>query len=275
MKFLDYKESLGLAIDDKSKRDYFFIKIFNVLNIIEAEGRFHMNDREYFVFCNTSGVTMYTGELYGQGYSYVLKELKKHTTSLQSFLPYYIAFINCLEDLDYRQYNRKSFLSLISGMLEESKIPFEIRRDGDECFVFPRGAKELDDALVSQNLEWLNEYPKSRVAFVKALTDYSNQNTTNASEVADKFRKALESFFQEFFDGEKSLENYKSEYGSYLKQHNVPTEISNNFESLLQAYTNYINNYAKHHDKVSSNVLEYIMYQTGNIIRLLITLEKE
>ena len=35
-----------------------------------------------------------------------------------------------------------------------------------------------------------------------------------------------------------------------------------------------MNNYAKHHDKTSINVLEYIMYQTGNIIRLLITLKK-
>ena len=36
-----------------------------------------------------------------------------------------------------------------------------------------------------------------------------------------------------------------------------------------------MNNYAKHHNKTSKNVLEYIMYQTGNIIRLLITLNQE
>ena len=36
-----------------------------------------------------------------------------------------------------------------------------------------------------------------------------------------------------------------------------------------------MNNYAKHHNKTSRNVLEYIMYQTGNIIRLLITLKQE
>ena len=32
--------------------------------------------------------------------------------------------------------------------------------------------------------------------------------------------------------------------------------------------------YAKHHDKTELNVLEYLMYQTGNIIRLLITLKQ-
>ena len=36
-----------------------------------------------------------------------------------------------------------------------------------------------------------------------------------------------------------------------------------------------MNNYSKHQDKTSSLVLEYIMYQTGNIMRLLMTLYEE
>ena len=35
-----------------------------------------------------------------------------------------------------------------------------------------------------------------------------------------------------------------------------------------------MNGYAKHHDKTELNVLEYLMYQTGNIISLLITLKQ-
>ena len=69
--------------------------------------------------------------------------------------------------------------------------------------------------MVSQNLEWLKGYPKARTAFIKALREYANQNKENASDIADKFRKALERFFQDFFESEKSLENYKSEYGEY------------------------------------------------------------
>lgn len=71
-----------------------------------------------------------------------------------------------------------------------------------------------------------------------------------------------------------SLEKCKAIYGTYLKDHGVPKEISNNFESLLASYTNYMNDNAKHQDKADVNVLEYIMYQTGNIIRLLITLKQ-
>ena len=107
------------------------------------------------------------------------------------------------------------------------------------------------------------------------MKDYANLTDDNASDVADKFRKALERFLQEFFGKTKSLENLKSEYGAYLKARGVPSEISNNFETLQKSYTDFMNNYAKHHNKTSRNVLEYIMYQTGNIIRLLITLKQE
>ena len=142
-------------------------------------------------------------------------------------------------------------------------------------FVFPKGAEELDDALISEPLMWLKDYPNSHKAFIKSLKSYSKVTEENASDIADLFRKALETFFQEFFETEKTLENLKSEYGTYMKSKGVPTEISNNLETLQQSYTNFMNSYAKHHDKTSKNVLEYIMYQTGNIIRLLITLEKE
>lgn len=275
MHFLDYKKSLGLAIDDKSKVQLFFTKIFNVLNIMKSNDNRIITDEEYFSFCNTAGVPIRSNCLNNIVFDDIVSVFHSHTDSIEDFLPYYMIFVNCLEDIDYRKSDRHFFVDLICRLLQESQIPFEIKEDEDGYFIFPRGAKELDDALVSENLEWLKEYPKARAAFIKALREYADQNEENASDIADKFRKSLESFFQEFFGSEKSLENYKSEYGAYLKQHGVPSEISNNFESILQAYTNYINNYAKHQDKTSLNVLEYIMYQTGNIIRLVITLKKE
>lgn len=150
-----------------------------------------------------------------------------------------------------------------------------MKEDGTGVFIFPKGAPELDEALVSAPLEWLNDYPESRKAWIKALNDYADQTDENASDIADKFRKALERFMQEFFGSEKSLENLLPEYGEYLKGHGVPAEISNDFKKLLNGYTDYINNYAKHHDRTSRKVLEYIMYETGNVMRLLITLKQE
>ena len=169
--------------------------------------------------------------------------------------------------------SKKELLSVFENQLASINVPYEVIEDEGDYFIFPKWAKELDDALVSQPLEWLKDYPLAHKAFVKALKDYSSATENNASEVADSLRKALEAFFHEFFGGGRSLENYKSEYGDYLKSQGVPAELANDFTKLLGAFTDYNNNYAKHHDKTSLNVLEYILYQTGNIIRLLITLK--
>lgn len=40
----------------------------------------------------------------------------------------------------------------------------------------------------------------------------------------------------------------------------------------MQAYTTLENNHAKHQDTMPSAALEYLMYQTGNIVRLLVRL---
>ena len=96
-----------------------------------------------------------------------------------------------------------------------------------------------------------------------------------ASDVADLFRKALETFFQEFFKSGSSLENLLSEYGTYLKDKGVPSKLSGDLKRITDSYAHFMNDYAKHHDKTSIDVLEYIMYQTGNIIRLVITLNQK
>lgn len=59
----------------------------------------------------------------------------------------------------------------------------------------------------------------------------------------------------------------------YFKKNGIPKEISNNLIELLKMYTAYNNNFAKHNDKSGKNVLEYMMYQTGNIMRLLIQIK--
>ena len=158
--------------------------------------------------------------------------------------------------------------------MRELGIQFEVFEDSDGKYLFPKGVEEFDSALVSTPLQWLASYQNAEKAWSKALRAYTAVNANSASDVADLFRKSLETFFKEFFGNDKSLENNKIEYGRYLKEQGVPSELGNNLESLLQAYTNYMNNYAKHNDKTSEKVLEYLMYQTGNTMRLLISLRQ-
>ena len=278
MDWLDYREKLGIGFCNNDKYDYFSTNISNLLDSLTAGGC-RLSVEEYYNFCLTTGTkidTFILGDRAGSNrLESCLNVISVHKNNLKELVSYYVAFSNSINSSNGSRYTKKYFFDFLEGMLKQSHIQYEIIWDNDGGFVFPKGAEVLDDALVSEPLNWLEDYPDARKAFIKALKAYSEVNEDNASDVADLFRKTLETFFQEFFGGGKSLENYKGDYGAHLKTFGVPKEISGNLETLLQAYTNYMNNYAKHRDATSDTILEYLMYQTGNIIRLLITLKGE
>ena len=223
MDWLDYREALGIGFSDHEKSKYFLNKIFIALYLSPTAPVIQITDVEYFEFANMTGTSLTEFLGIGWGYQSIFKILEKNTDSLNHFLPYYIAFINCQKDYPIKKYTREYYAKLLCQMLDESHISYDLKIIEDKYFLFPKGAKELDDALVSQPLEWLKDYPNSKTAFIKALKLYSDADEHNASEIADSFRKALERFFQEFFKSAKTLENLKSEYGAYLKGKGVPS----------------------------------------------------
>lgn len=278
MDFIDYRKALGLSFNDKDKNELFIKRIGVYMQSAEScpfdeqdEINFSYMIGEDYLLANIDILEIHMGN--GPiGLQRAWLYLSKRTKSFEDFLSCVVALVNTYGG---KATDKKAILSGVKKALRDSHIEFELVEDKDGVFIFPKGAKELDDALVSKPLEWLKAYPKTRKELIDALKAYSNLTDANASDVADKFRKSLERFFQEFFSSSKSLENMKSEYGTYMKAKGVPSEVGNNLETLLQSYTNFMNGYAKHHDKTGKKILEYIMYQTGNIIRLLITLEKE
>lgn len=282
MDFIDYKEKLGIGFCDKDKFKYFKTKIFNVLNIASKDYSSEcMDSEEYYTFCNITGTpynTNYDSDYQNRDRFEHCLSIIERTNSLNEFLSYYVALVNSVKTEKYSEYSwkRANFSNLLCNMLDESHIQFDLLEDEGEYFIFPKGAEELDKALVSEPLEWLKDYPNSHKAFVKALKAYSGVTEENASDVADLFRKALETFFQEFFCGSRSLEKYVEDrtYEKYLDTQGIPSDLRGEFENTVKMYTKFINHNAKHHDKTNKNILEYVMYQTGNIIRLLITLEK-
>ncbi|MDE6594065.1 MAG: hypothetical protein K2K57_13515 [Oscillospiraceae bacterium] len=269
MKYIDYREQLGLGINDIKKFEMLRNKIDALLNfllnVLQTSDYRTPSFIDYFLIVSESPDKQCLYSVYYSLHNSIsLNELIYKFTVFSNTIHKHITHKDCI----------KLIRNFLSTELENLNIQYEIVNDSDGSFIFPKGAKELDEALVSAPLQWLSDYPNAHKQWISALKHYSELNQDNVSETVDMFRKALEAFFQEFFGGSKSLENYKGDYGNYLKSHNIPKEISGNFETILQAYTYYINNYAKHHDKANINATEYIMYQSGNIIRLLITLKQ-
>ncbi len=156
-------------------------------------------------------------------------------------------------------------------MMVESHIPYELIEENGEYFIFPKGAPELDAALVSEPLEWLKDYPVAHRTFVTALKQYADG--IYIRDVADNLRKALEAFLQEFLGNSKNLETNKNEICKYLGGQGVDAGVTGLFQPLINTYKSINDRIVKHNDAVDEKLLEFLLYQTGVLIRLVLTVK--
>lgn len=277
MDFLDYREKLGVGFDDESKFKYFKTKLFNILNWVCGDASSGCLDaKEYICFCNLTGTELnnYLCESYdlSDRMRHCVKVLDHHASNLTEFLPYCMAFINSVRAEKYGNWKRINFVNAVTKMLDESHIPYELLEDNDEYFIFPKGAPELDAALVSEPLEWLKDYPVAHRTYVTALKQYADG--IYIRDVADNLRKTLEAFLQEFLGNSKNLETNKNEICKYLGGQGVDAGIIGLFQPLISAYKNINDRIAKHNDAVDKKLLEFLLYQTGVLIRLVLTVKQ-
>lgn len=268
MKWAVYREKLGIGYDDRQKALLLSKKISAFLEYSALNSRYSTGD--LYRFCLLTGIAYEESDSPSEDLALVFQRPEiEH--SIKELIAYYVAFVNTQEDISPE--HRQELLGELRYFLEELYIPFEIYSDEDGIFVFPKGAEELDDALVSEPLEWLMYYPNARKTYLIALKQY--YDGIYIRDVADNLRKALEAFLQEFLGNEKNLETNKNEICKYLGSQGVDAGISGLFQPLLNAYKNINDRIAKHNDAVDKKLLEFLLYQTGVLIRMVITVHKE
>lgn len=230
MDYIDYREKLGIGFNDEEKGEFFIIRFMDYISHCTTIPFSRENEIE---FCYKLCISVKAESLYDeQTIQRLAQYFRKKKTNFLDFLACSVILANI-----YRSFSGDTILQdVVEQILKDSHIRYDLLKEGNDAFIFPKGAKELDRALVSEPLEWLKCYPKSHEVFIKTLKLYASVSPNTASDVADGFRKSLETFFKEFFHTSKSLENCKSEYGVFLQKHGVPSEVSNNFENLLQQY---------------------------------------
>ncbi len=272
MNFVDYRERLGLGFDDMNKYSFFKSFMLNVLVFQENHYPPVYTGNEYFLFCLSVGKQFVENSFEKCYYENVYKLLST-CKSLQEFLSYYIFFVFHFKDINGKEITKKELIEYLETALNASRIPFEVIKTEENFFVFPKGAKELDEGLVTTPLEWLKDFPQAHSVFCRALKQYSDGEYTQ--DVADNFRKALELFLKEFLNNEKDLENNRNEICKYLKEKGVDKNITNMLEPLLGCYKKNNDDQVKHNNKLEPKLLEFVMYQTGLFIRMIITVGKE
>lgn len=284
MDYIDYRMKLGLGFNDETKTKIFTNSILNLLNVYinTSESTHYMSVIDYVHFCNDIGCTANTylvqqtenGYYYVKnGFKFCIKELENRQNDFLEFLFTYIVFLNSIKKSD-KTIDRSIIYDFLKTSLEKAKIQYEILKDDDNYFCIPKGAAELDKNLVLEPLEWLYSYPKTRTQFVIALKQY--QNKDNPADIADNLRKTIETFFQEFLNNDKGLENNKEPMFSTMKSLGADNILMSLFSQVISTYTKYNNETAKHHaEKVNPHLLEFLIYQTGLLIRTVLVLKNK
>lgn len=276
MDWIDYREKLGIGFDDEEKTKLFYNRMSNLFDVLISDTDAFVTVVEYHDFCMDTGTRLNLNILeHYQDYERFkacVHIIQKHETVFTDYLAYFVWFINSLSDDKERTWNRQAFKKMLLYHLKEAHIQFELLEDDNKVFVFPKGAVELDNALVSEPLEWLKDYPLAHKTFVIALKQYSDG--IYIRDVADNLRKALEAFLQEFLGNEKNLETNKNEICRYLGEQEVDPGITGLFQPLINAYKNINDKIAKHNDAVDAKLLEFLLYQTGVLIRMVLSVKQ-
>lgn len=263
MQYLDYRKKLGIGLSNKQLEERFLQCMENQLKYSPDAEDFPdcIPDEMLFEYCNIVGADYYYTES-------IIEDITDEHSVLE-FLAKYSVMLHLLKrDSSAYQY----YSALLRNGLDVCHIQYELVEDDDGLFVFPKGAAELDNALITEPLVWLSEYPQAKKTFITALKQYSEGQYVR--DTADNLRKALEEFLREFLGNTKQLEANKSEIGRYLGSQNVGAEFTSLFQTVIQTYKLINDAYAKHHDKVEPKLLEFLLYQTGLLIRMVLSVKQ-
>lgn len=277
MDYIDYREKLGIGFSDKEKQEQFIARMQIFLQAESDSGLLTENQERLFCYeigvqCkleNRDPFDFSLADTTPSGFQRIWLYLSEKQRNFPSFLAALVIFANT-----YRGTKRvrTSLINSIEDALQKSHLQYEKIQDKSGVFFYPAGAPEFDSTLINEPFAWLDDYPNTQKMLKKALQQYSDG--IYIQDTADNLRKALEEFLREFLGNTKQLEANKAEIGKYLGSQNVGGEFTSLFQTVIQTYKLINDAYAKHHDKIEPKLLEFLLYQTGLLIRMVLSVKQ-
>jgi len=139
--------------------------------------------------------------------------------------------------------------------------------------LYPVGAGALDDALVSDVLDWLGPHPKAQKHFRTALKIYGVKDSATRRAMLDELRCALEQLLRAVLHNRKGLEKQAEVLLPWLGARGSHPGCINLFQTLLRQFIWYQNEAVKHDDQSAAVEAEFMVYLTGTFMRFLLQLE--
>ncbi len=149
---------------------------------------------------------------------------------------------------------------------------FAVHKRGKQFIVYPSGDQFLDRGIIDCTLSGLDDYPKVAEHFEEALGIYLHGETSKYRNLLDNLRFSLEQLLKRVLGNRKSLENQKPYLLSWLKNKGLHSQVVNLYEKLLSTYQIYQNDAVKHDEAFSLDEVEFMIYLTGNFMRLILKL---
>ena len=275
MRYADYRESLGIALSSQEKADMlcakitmYFQDVAKILFEYYKETFSQHPDLSFKKYFQIVGEIPQNGNY---GLPTVLESITRNK-SISHIVSKYCVFINVAGFYIKNLEAVNLFKTQLCTFLDELGILYSISESVNSILVFPEGAKEFDRALVTEPMLWLSSYPHTQKTLAIALRQY--EEGIYIRDVADNLRKALEQFLQEFLGNTKNLESNKSEICRYLGSAGVDGEIAGLFQPLINTYKNINDKYVKHNDLIDKRLLEFLLYQTGILIRMVLVVKQ-
>lgn len=183
-----------------------------------------------------------------------------------------------MDDKVFDKILKSKFADSIFDAINRSSIDLvlkkvKINQYKEEYLFYPSGAKELDDGLVNDVLDWLEDFPKAQEKLISALEKYMSKG--DGRNILDDLRLCLELFVKQLLGNEKSLEKNKELLGKYIGDKGVSDHITKTYVTLIGLFTCYQNESVKHNEKYITQEIEYILYLTGSFIRFIMTIDEE
>ena len=199
-----------------------------------------------------------------------INELEKFDNSIETISDKYpediISYLSCVS-VNYDLYRVINNVLIFSNELN-----IRVTLQKNRLQLLPEGAKLLDEQIVNQDLTWLAEHPLSLDYYQKSLQSYLMKAQDYVRNTLDNLRYSLEQLLKDILNNKKSLENNKNEILSWLTNEGIHVQIRNMVATLLSRYCEYMND-VKHGEDYSADDVEFMIYQTGIFMRLLLQIE--
>lgn len=196
----------------------------------------------------------------------------ENAKSLPDFLIVIQQLLWALEES--KSWQRERFVATLERARQYSPgINFRIVRRGTTATLYPEGARELDNALVEEPLHWLAEYPKVAEPFEQALRIVLAKDSEKYRNAFDNLRWSMEQLLKAVLKNRKPLEKQGEALLPWLKQKGLHQQVVNMYVDLLRRFGQYQNDAVKHGDDWQPAELEFVMYVTGALMRLLLQAE--